>query len=130
MLHLKMHLRFHFKKHKKMSKNVKKKMQLMVHLTMGSRVRILISKLALYGSFKSYIAQNKFLRVLYILYSAEHFQIRFHRESAYAGNRKKEVEGLVKVIYCFSGAVFFSKCMQGRLRIITILLISAYVLYG
>ena len=79
MLHLKMHLRFHFKKHKKMSKNVKKKMQLMVHLTMGSRVRILISKLAIYGSFKSYIAQNKFLRVLYILYSAENFQIRFHR---------------------------------------------------
>ena len=79
MLHLKMHLRFHFKKQQKLPKNVKKKMQLMVHLTMGSRVRILISKLALYGSFKSYIVQNKFLRVLYMLYSAEHCQIRFHR---------------------------------------------------
>ena len=76
MSQLKEHLRFHFKKPEKLKNNVKKKMhlrlQLMVHLTMQSRVQLWIS-----------------LCVLYILYRAEEtelltFQIRF-------GSRRSQV---------------------------------------
>ena len=114
MLHLKLHLRFHFRKHEKLEKKCEQKdafdtFEVAVY---GS----------LYTSFISYVAQNK-------------QNWHFKQALGSIGNvrmriRERERVGLAEsVIYCFSGAIFFSSCIQGRLGINKIWLISGYVLY-
>ena len=131
-LHLKVYLGCHFKKHKKLQKTVIKKMYLTLQLWFT------------WGSNRGYTFESIWiLCILYILYTAKQtelltFQIRFHRWSTYAGKRKGRMvggggdEGSLgnRVIYWFNGAIFISKCIQGRLGIKKIWLVSAYVLYG
>ena len=145
MLHLKVRLRFHFKKHKKFLKNVTKKMhlslQLMVHLTKQPRVHLLISNLTLdefFISSQSEKCPNTELFLVRIYPHSDWIRTRKNSvfglflRSAYIEQNKRNcysidkvrmqvrrrVGGLVKsAIYCFSGASFSSKCMQGRFRI-------------
>ena len=125
-LHLKVYLGCHFKKHKKLQKTVIKKMyltlQLMVHLRIQSRVHLWI-----------YLNLMHSLYLIYSLHfrldSIDEVHMRVKERGGWWGGGDEGSLGN-RVIYWFNGAIFISKCIQGRLGIKKIWLVSAYVLYG